>query len=146
MCRSAEPETIGNSSIRLFELLFSNSVANPQPLSQLRRKKYDEMVSSDRKEIDLSVLPPSPRAAFHHSIRVYHQIRVSTALSENDMDALMWGWTMKNGSIVPIATDAAPAPQNLLEIFRCSCKGSCGTRCFCRKNGLECAAACNECL
>lgn len=141
-----DPEAIGNCSVRLFELMFSNSPSNALPLSKLRRQKYDEMVSGSRKDLDPSALPPSPRAAHYHGLRVYHQIMVWTRLSEKDVDPLRWGWTMVNGFLEPIKTDAPAAPQTLLKVIRCSCKGACNSnRCSCRRNGLKCASACKEC-
>ena len=41
---SSIPEKIGASSVRLFELLFSNSHKRPLQLGKLRRQRYDEMV------------------------------------------------------------------------------------------------------
>ena len=44
------------------------------------------MVVSDRSKVDPALLPPSPRAAFYHSLRVYHQIAVWKGLSDVDKD------------------------------------------------------------
>ena len=43
-----------------------------------------------------------------------------------------------------------PAPDDLLKVVRCKCKSTscnqCGTNlCSCRKNGLSCVSACEEC-
>ena len=60
---------IGNATIRIFELLHSPSFK----LQKINKEKYDAMVVSHRSKIDFALLPPSPRAAFYHSLRVYHQ-------------------------------------------------------------------------
>ena len=61
---------IGNASIRVFELLYSTTFN----LQQIRNSKYDAMAASDLSKIDPALLPPSPRAAFFHGLRVHHQI------------------------------------------------------------------------
>ena len=63
-----------------------------------------------------------------------------------DCDPMNWGWEMKNGSYLPIMTDAEPGPQDLLEMIHCNCKESCDKGCSCRKTGLKCSSKCGECL
>ena len=53
------------------------------------------MASSDRANIDTALLPPSPRAAFFHGLRVHHQVIVWKDLRQVDKDPLRWGWKMK---------------------------------------------------
>ena len=48
------------------------------------------MVFTDRAKIDQSLLPPSPRAAYYHGIRVYHQMKVWKALSDTDLEPIQW--------------------------------------------------------
>ena len=84
------------------------------------------MVMSNRSDVDPSILPPSPRAAFFHGIRVYHQIKVWCCLSNIDNEPMNWGWEMKDESLIATLTDKEPCPQELLQIIRCSCKKSCG--------------------
>ena len=67
------PEDIGINAIRFFESLYSST---GRTLAQSKKKKYDEMFMSNRSDIDASILPLSPRAAFFHGIRVYHQIKI----------------------------------------------------------------------
>ena len=64
------PETIGRTSISIFQLLYSSSPDCPKTLSRLRKEKYVSMIAKDRSVIDPSSLPPSPRAAFYHGLRV----------------------------------------------------------------------------
>ena len=85
----------------------------------------------------ISILPPSPRAAFFHGTRIYHQIKVWCCLSNIDIEPLNWGWEMKDESLIPLLTDEEPCPQELLQIIRCSCKESCGKQCSCQKAGMK---------
>ena len=67
------PEDIGDATICFFELLNSSQ---GEELHQIRKRKYEEMVMSNRSKIDPLLLPPSPRAAHFHGLRVYHQLNV----------------------------------------------------------------------
>ena len=134
------PEDIGDITIRLFEFLYSSSGQN---LHQIRKKKYQEMVMSNRSKIDPSSLPPSPRAAYFHGLRVYHQLKIWIGLHNTDLEPCKWGWKLKDDCLSPIMTDIEPGPPNLLKIVRCRCKSSCDKRCSCRKSGLKCSASCN---
>ena len=135
------PDEIGNASIRFFQLLHS-STSN---LQQIRKQKYEEMINSDRAHIGPSVLPPSPRAAYYHGLRVYHQVRIWRCLSEIDLDPLNWGWKLNGFMYSPIATDENTGPEDILKVVRCGCKNSCSSRCSCRKMGLHCTSSCATC-
>ena len=53
---------------------------------------------------------------------------------------------MLNGMMIPIPMQQAPAPNELLKIFRCDCKVGCkNVRCTCVKNGLKYTQVCGEC-
>lgn len=136
------PEKIGNLTVNFFELLYSKS----EDLATIRKIKYQQMIISDRSKIDPSSLPPSPRAAFFHGLRTYHQVKVWRDLRQDDYMPLEWGWKLDSGYYFPIMTDQDAGPQDILQIIRCSCKGSCDTnRCTCRKAGLHCTHLCKEC-
>ena len=49
------------------------------------------MVSSDCANIDPALLPVSPKTAYYHGLRVYHQMKVWRNLSDIDLDPLSWG-------------------------------------------------------
>ena len=104
------------------------------------------MIMESRSNINPSVLPPSPRAAVYHGLRVYHQIKVWLLLMNTDCDPIKWGWKMNNGSFSPIMTDTEPYPRDLLEMMRCNCKESCDKGCSCRKAWLKCSSLCGKCL
>ncbi|KAG1662654.1 Supervillin [Nymphon striatum] len=53
------------------------------------------------------------------------------------------GWEDKDTSIMPIMCLKSPAPQALLELIKCGCKGKCDKRqCSCLRNNLHCTPAC----
>ena len=57
-----------------------------------------------------------------------------------------FGWKIVDGKLTPVMMTKPIAPDCLLNIFKCGCKGDCRTkRCSCFKNGLECSSACTEC-
>lgn len=137
------PDEIGNATIHFFEHVNSSP---KEDLHIIRKKKYEAMVMSNRSNLDPSSLPPSPRAAFFHGLRVFHQLKVWKSLSNNDIEPCKWGWEMKDDCFYPIMTDQEPGPQNLLKVVRCSCKNSCNNRCSCIKAGLKCSSFCKWCL
>ncbi|KAG1694148.1 hypothetical protein GQR58_006938 [Nymphon striatum] len=53
------------------------------------------------------------------------------------------GWEDKDTSIMPIMCLKSPAPQALLELIKCGCKGKCDKRQYsCLRNNLHCTPAC----
>ena len=144
---NATQEEIGCAGIQLFIHLYGGKQTDS--LNTLRYVKFMEMVSCG-KLLEPERLPPTERAAFHHSLRVHHQVIVWAKLSENALDPKQWGWKLEEKTLTPIMTDLNPAPENLLNFIRCKCKISsrnpCGTNlCSCRKNGLKCVPACGDC-
>ena len=138
---SATVNEIGNASIRVFELLYSTTFN----LQQIRKQKYDTMAASNRSKTDPALLPPSPRAAFFHGLRVHHQIVVWKDLSEVGKEPLRWGWKTENSNYTPIMIDIESGPPELLRIVWCGCKGPCGAKCSCRKVGLKYSSTCKKC-
>ena len=62
------------------------------------------------------------------------------------MSPTEWGWEIKDGLVFPIYTNAAAAPDELLNVIDCNCKTDCATvRCSCRRHGLVCTLGCGEC-
>lgn len=112
-------------------------------LNQLRLRKFQELVRTSKKSVQPKNLPPTSAAAKFHSLRVYYQVQ--TWQSEG-LDAESWGWKVVDGRMVPLQTDMAIAPKELLQFVRCNCKTGCSTRlCGCKKLNLPCTAACGEC-
>jgi hypothetical protein len=67
-------------------------------------------------------------------------------LSSDVIDATKWGWRLSDNRLEPIMSDQLVAPEDILKVIRCKCKGGCGsTICSCRKNGLMCVSACGTC-
>ena len=112
-------------------------------LSQIRKRKFDEMIRKDRAKIDPSLLPPSPIAAYYHGLGVYYQIKVWKNLKDTDLEPTQWGEKLRN--FLPIMTDEEAGPSEILKIIRCSCKESCDKRYSCRKAGISCTSLCKEC-
>ena len=107
-------------------------------------------IVTTRSSIHPEKLPPTERASFFHSLRVNVQVCQWKYLDQHIILADEWGWSFRNGTMVPIKTDIDPAPEWLLNFVRCKCKNTsknpCSTRtCSCRKNGLSCVQTCSGC-
>ena len=61
-------------------------------------------------------------------------------------DPKQHGWYQDGAQSVPTPTTALPAPQSILELVKCRCKGNCTSRtCSCRKHDLRCTDMCSLC-
>ena len=143
----ASPEQIGKAGIQVFIIMCGGKQGDT--LNTLRYIKFMEMVSSGT-TLDPQKLPPTERAAYYHSLRVRLQVIIWKKLTSNDLDPKQWGWKLDSTALIPIMTDLNAAPESLLKFVRCRCKLSsknpCGTNmCSCRKNGLKCVTACEDC-
>lgn len=121
--------------------------ADGENLDSLRYRKFaSKVVTNSLSSVQVQTLPPTSDAAAQHCKRVYYQIQEWTNTSVENYDAKDWGWLLKGGQLHPIRTILPAAPDALLHVVRCKCKSNCDTRrCTCRKHGLECTTACNEC-
>ena len=73
-------------------------------LTELRYKNYMKIAAYSSKIVP-SKLPPTERAAWYHSLRVYLQIQQWKTLMECAMNPLDWGWKVEHGRMTPITTD-----------------------------------------
>ena len=141
-------EEIGKAGIRAFVMMYGGK--KNDSLNCLRYAKFMEMITSSKSSLDPQKLPPTERAAYYHSLRVHLQVILWRDLANSDLDPEQWGWKLDGTVLVPVMTDQAAAPENLLKFVRCKCKltskNPCGTNtCSCRKNGLKCVTACGDC-
>ena len=83
-----DPLEIGHATVTFIELLHSSTLN----LSRVRRQIYYNLVVSSRSKIQLAMLPSCLRTAFHHGLRVFHQVLVWRRLSAEDIPPLNWGW------------------------------------------------------
>ena len=92
---------------------------------------------------DLATLPPTSHAARLHSLRSYLQVKEWLG---NKLNPCEWAWRqLSDGTLVPIPTTLPPAPDELLHLDTCNCKGRCARRCDCKNAGLSCSVMCGRC-
>jgi 5'-3' exonuclease len=112
-------------------------------LNELRVAKFHAKVTTNKTSLHPRVLPPTSSASKYHSLRVFQQVQEWKGHKLNPLD---WGWRIMDTRMIPVHSDLAAAPDYLLKLVRCSCKGGCSDkRCGCRKLGLPCTFACREC-
>lgn len=90
-------------------------------------------------------LPPTKEALENHLKRANYQsfIWKHALQTEVNQSPDGQGWQQKNGQLEIYWTNQALAPQAVMELICCRCKGSCQTRrCSCVSNGLPCTEAC----
>ena len=116
-------------------------------LDTLRYRKFRDRVLKSVTSVQIQSMPPTSDAAKYHSFRVYYQVRQWMEMERDfDLKPEEWGWYYQHGKLLPVTMDSSPAPQSLLKVIRCQCKGDCDTkRCSCRNHGLGCSCVCSEC-
>ena len=87
----------------------------------------------------LSSLPPTSSSAKMCSFCVYLQVQ---SWYGNDLNPLDFGWELRGGSLLPISSECAAAPERLLTMIYCDCKAGCkeNSTCRCRKANEACNA------
>lgn len=136
---NAEIENAGKLAILLLY-----GAKKEDSLETLRLRIFKEKVASTKSFVKPEQLPPTSSAVKYHAFRVYFQIQQWMGVS--DLNALSWGWILKDNEYVPKLSDLPPAPPSLLSVIRCKCKKTCDTmRCSCRKMGLPCTDVCGSC-
>jgi hypothetical protein len=146
--QEATHDAVAEAGAKLLLLLYGGSQSGS--LNHLRYVTYMRLVSTSNRRPRPEKLPPTDRAAYFHSLRVHLQIVQGKCLIESDLNPTEWGWTLSNDCYVPVATDRAVAPDDILNVNRCQCQVSsplpCSSaRCSCRSHGLPCVAACKHC-
>ncbi|WAR15716.1 hypothetical protein MAR_005821 [Mya arenaria] len=113
-------------------------------INDLRVRFFIEKTSSNSLSIDPETLPPTSSATKYHSLRTYYQMLQWKGLDENPCD---YGWMLSNGLLVPNLTDMAPAPANILKVFRSSCKTGCRSMSYVwlQETRLNCSSVCRYC-
>ena len=116
-----------------------------EDLDKLRLRRFYEKTTNGTAAVEPCILPPTSAATKYPSLRVYQQVQVWLGKGQG-VPPEQWGWKISGGKMVPILTDNPAAPQELLQGIRCTCKTGCHSlRCTCRRNGLDCSAACSDC-
>jgi len=90
-------------------------------------------------------LPPSQGAAHYHAVCVHLQVIEWESLGHIALKPCHLGWQSENRILIPIQTDDAVAPDELLKFVRCQCEKDCvSLLCWCRKNGLKYVITCSH--
>ena len=130
-------------------LLYFRYSEKSESLTQIRHAKCLDIVRKTEKKVNPVTLPPSPRAVFFHSLRVYLQMKTWKNLDKKETEMTKWEWEVKNAVCYPVMTHMFPGPESILKFIRCNCKtgtyAACGKRWSCQKNILFCVMVCGQC-
>ena len=142
-CSEASRQDLEDAGKRAVVSLYGGDQATD--LDALRARRFKEKASTGKTCVELRSLPPTSQAVKFHCDRVYHQVQTWMGTGDS-LDPEEWGWRRVGNRLEPVMSKAPAAPQKLLHVVRCQCKGDCDSkRCSCRKHGLECSEACSEC-
>lgn len=117
-----------------------------ESLDDYRHIAYKRAIgrSSLSSSFQLESLPPTSAAAKQHSYRAYLTVQEWMG---NSLSPTEWGWRFQDGTLTPVETDIAVAPDTLLNMVACGCKpdGCRSMTCSCKKLGLFCTSMCSKC-
>ena len=111
-----------------------------QSVNELRYKLFCKS-----KSLQSHQLPPTKDALENHLRRANYQSFLWKHALETEVNQSPdgQGWQQKDGQLEIYWTNQAPAPEAVMELICCGCKGSCQTRrCSCVSNGLPSTDAC----
>lgn len=115
-------------------------------LECLRYKAYCRTSLSRRFQAERLPPPPSESAACLHAMSVHLQAVVWGALGRLTLNPTQWGWRLDNGRLTPVQIEGQVAPDSVLTVVRCKCKGDCSSAlCSWKKHGLQCVSSCSNC-
>ncbi|KAI4476357.1 hypothetical protein M0804_013672 [Polistes exclamans] len=127
---NSTPQTINTEGIRFLLAVYRA----PKKITCINKYRYLTFVKNTRnkKQIQLSCLPPTSASAIQHLYRVYYQVQTRLGNQLNPED---WGWKLIDNTLEPIKTLLPPAPEKLLNTIFCNCKKGCTAKCGCKKIG-----------
>lgn len=141
---AAQPDNVVQAGLHLMLALYGGKQTDTP--GSLRYAAYSKMISKSLSRLQPERLPPSERVTCFHALRVHFQAVTWKTLGVYSADATLWGWRLDGKELVPITTDQAIAPDDIMNIIRCKCKTDCSSsQCSCRKNNLKCVSACGNC-
>jgi hypothetical protein len=146
----ATEDEVGEAGLQLFSLLYCGKLN--MSLNHLRFSHHMSSLAVSTHLPCPERLPPTEAAARFHSYRVHLQVmQWKLLLTDIGLRPEDWGWKTVDGHCMPVATDLDVAPSDILSIVRCKCRvdiqNSCNSMlCSCRKHGLQCVAACKNCI
>ena len=88
-------------------------------LNLLRFKTYMNLLSTGTRQPQPERLPPTESATKFHIYRVHLQVIQWATLMDCNLKPEDWGWKVSYGRYIPVATDIAVAPDDVLKIVRC---------------------------
>jgi len=147
-CEGASHQDIEKAGLQLVSLIYGGQ--NSDTLNKMRFKSYMSMLSRGTRQPQPERLPPTEAACKFHVYHVHLQVVQWKSLMRSPINPEQWGWQIKNGRYIPIATDVAAAPADMLRIICCKCQVNSGRPCrtqlcSCVKHGLACVTACKHC-
>ena len=79
-------------------------------------------MAANSTKIKPEALPPTKRAAYFHSLRVYLQFHERDNLNSEVLKTEYWGWKLENNTFVSVMSDEPPATSDIWNVIRCICK------------------------
>jgi hypothetical protein len=140
-CRKADIVKAGE---RILLVLYGSDLTTDINLDSMRIATYQGKSERQAKLIKAPTLPPTSDAAALHSLRCYLQVQVW--IGNTTLEPSKFGFCVKNGRMLPITMQKPAAPDCLLDMIHCTCKGDCASnKCSCYKASLPCRKACTNC-
>ena len=137
-----DPEATKEAVIQAGTKIFQYIYHGPNtPLGEIRFNMFSKKAAAGL--IKPESFPPTKGAAAQHSLRAFLQTRDWILLQSMSLDPSDYGWTLGVQGYEPVPTLDPMAPEELLKVTSCNCRGDCNDRrCSCKKNEVSCIPAC----
>lgn len=135
----ATPNEIEKAGERIFLFLYGTTNFNIT-LDNLRYILFQKSLKKIAPKLES--LPPTSASGAQHSFRTYYQVQVWYGNKELVPEQ----WVLRNDVLQHVKTTLEPAPDSILQLISCACKGNCSTQqCTSVKSGVKCSAICKMC-
>ena len=123
-----------------------------QPSGTSMENARFKLFTKKKKATKIMALPPTSANLLLHVLRAHLQVMLWKAADQQappdqSSDITHFGWIIQNDIPIPAIAPGAPAPPELIDLIKCSCKAQ-GKRCSseacsCHKKHVPCTSYCN---
>ena len=128
---------------------FMCSLYGVTPGTSMGQARYQLYTKKGGKPLKYMALPPTDSNLMLHMLRVHHAMILAKAACYKDppsLDMTSYGWSIQDGSVMPVISTLPPGPDDLMDAIACSRaaagKACSALNCSCHKDRISCTMMC----